>query len=170
MRKTQILFLLTLCTVLLISACQRPAANVDGVVKEAADRERALRGGGAFECHEIRAFIPVSAGAPHSVEGEKCVDNRAVVNGWSISCVPEGQCDSAKRLAELNQAAEGFCAEWCSKKKCDYSYSKHDKCDSSDCYESAECKKNCDAPFQDSCFFIQSKPNYNCKCTDRIQG
>jgi hypothetical protein len=169
MRNTHVLFVFSLCSVLLLAACQRPAPN-DGALKEAADREQALRGGGAFECREIRAFIPVSAGMPHSVEGQKCADNKAVVNGWSIVCVPEGQCDSAKRLAELNQAAEGFCADWCSKKNCDYSYAKHDKCDSKDCYESSLCKQNCDGPFRDSCFFIQGKPNYNCNCKDRIQG
>jgi hypothetical protein len=169
MRKTHLLFVLTVCSMVLLWSCQRPAPN-DGELKEAADSQQALRGGGAFECREIRALIPTSAGGPIVVEGKKCADNKAVINGWSEVCVPEGQCDTAKRLAELNQAAEGFCAEWCSKKNCDYNYAKHDKCDSSRCYENSDCKKNCDGSFQDSCFFIQGKPNYNCNCKDRIQG
>ncbi len=158
-----IVFLLTLVLLLTVGACNRD----DSSQTEQNDRLLALRGGPvAFQCKEIDAFIPKR----EFVEGETCQENKAVVNGWSLLCLVANQCNTPARLAELNQAAEAVCAEWCAKKKCDYQYTKREKCDSSRCVNFADCQKNCNVPFRDQCYFQQAAPNFNCQCRERIQG
>jgi hypothetical protein len=169
MKKKLLVLLLTVLMIGLSFACHR--STPDFAKTELEDTQKALRGGVGFECKDIRALIPVdNNGKPMVVEGEKCTDNKAVINGWSRLCVPEGQCDTTKRLAEVNGAAEAFCAEWCSKKKCDSVYTQRSKCDSSHCDESADCKAKCDGPFRDSCYLQKAAPDYNCKCIERVNG
>jgi hypothetical protein len=159
-----------LALALLLGGCREEAA--DRSPQAADDRNRLLAlmpDQPAFECNDIKVFIPMPQ-ERHSVEGQKCEDNKAVINGWSRKCVAEGQCDTPARLAEVNKAAEDFCASWCAAKKCDYIYKKHDKCDlGADCYDSEDCRKNCDTPKRDCCYFIQAAPNFNCECRVKVQ-
>ncbi|HEY7409929.1 MAG TPA: hypothetical protein VII13_04255 [Vicinamibacteria bacterium] len=138
------------------------AARGPDVEKRAAlDRERALRPGRvAPQCHELQAVIPAGG----ALEGPACPDNRAVVNGWSEKCVGSQQCNTPARRAELNQAAEAFCASWCAAKRCGYRYGARDACDSNWCMDSDFCRRNCDAPLLDTCYFQQAAPAYNCEC------
>ena len=170
MKNKRFVLLLTTLVISVTFACQRPAP--DNAHDQLADERKALRGGAAkFECTDIIAVIPVdNAGQPMAVEGEKCSDNKTVINGWSRVCLGEKQCNTPTRLAEVNHAAETFCAEWCSKKKCDYVYTKRTKCDSSRCIASADCQQNCDGPFWDQCYLQKSAPDYNCNCRDRVNG
>lgn len=150
-----------LALLMLTAACNR----TEPADKEPGDRLLALQGGPvAFKCREIVPVIPVNG----SVEGKTCTENKAVINGWSLLCVVDGQCNTPARLAELNQAAEDFCAQWCAKKNCAYRYTKRDRCDSSHCLQSKDCQKNCDGPLRDSCYFQQRAPNFNCQCLERV--
>jgi len=157
-------FLFAGVLMLALAACHQPKAES----RKTLDEMLALRPvqQQAFKCQNIEALIPEG----HSVEGKTCPENKAVVNGWSETCVAQGQCNTPARLGEVNGAAEKFCADWCAKKKCDYKYTSRTKCSSSWCMNSDDCQKNCNLPLLDACFFQEATPNYNCECKDKVEG
>jgi len=135
--------------------------DIDAVNIINRDMLAALQGGArAPQCTELKADIPTGG----KVEGPICTDNKAVINGWSLKCVQNGQCNTATRLGELNGEAEQFCSNWCDGKGCAYTYSSLSQCDSSYCHTLNFCVQNCNSPLRDSCFFQQGAPNYNCEC------
>lgn len=129
------------------------------------DRALAKNPGGARKCHNLEALIPKGG----KLEGPNCIDNKTVVNGWSVKCVANGACNTRQRRWELNQAAKSFCADWCAAKKCDFRYSARSACDSDWCLDSKFCQTNCNVPKRDACYFQQAAPNYNCECFDPPQ-
>ena len=165
MRKLAFLaFLLTLC---LGYACNREQPSNETELREAQAREQTLRGAPlAFQCTDISAHIPTAKGS--AVEGKTCKENKAVVNGWSLVCVLEKDCDTAARLAEVNQEMAKFCAEWCSKKQCAYIFTKTTKCDPGYCPENPLCVKNCDRPNRDTCMSYKKQPDFNCECIEKV--
>ena len=163
MPRIRIGVLLIMASLAGLSAC----ASDEAAARRAADRALALQAGPApFKCHDLFPVIPVNG----SVEGKTCPQNMAVVNGWSELCLAAGQCNTPARLAEINRAAEDFCADWCAKKSCAYRYTKRTKCDSSWCLNSKNCQQNCDLPLLDACFLQQDTPNYNCECKDKAEN
>lgn len=165
MMKAFLLFLLTL----LLAACagqstqpEQPVIDTGLDIRINVARQLALNPGGARQCHELRALMPAGG----KVQGPNCVDNKAVINGWSEKCVANGACNPGQRRQELNQEARGFCANWCAAKRCDFVYTARSTCDSSWCLTSNFCQTNCDVPRLDTCYFQQTAPNYNCQCTN----
>lgn len=126
------------------------------------NRQLALNPGAALQCHELRALIPVGG----KLEGPDCIDNKAVINGWSEKCVANGACNTRQRRGELNQEAKSFCADWCAAKRCDFVYTARNACDSAWCLNSRTCQANCNLPLLDTCYFQQAAPNYNCQCVN----
>lgn len=158
---------LAVILILSLTACdeQRPDTTINADAELQAQRvkdQRIALNPAAALCHEIQAVIPVGG----KVVGPDCVDNKAVVNGWSEKCVANGACNTPTRKQELNSAAKSFCADWCAAKQCDFSYSSRSNCDSAWCLNSNTCQRNCNVPKLDACYFQQAGPNYNCECKD----